>query len=77
MTTYAMQPHTLSVSGKTEKPAACVLLMHALVLSIFLMEVLLQGLAASATKRAAQTASHSVCVTVFSLSLRHTHTQAS
>lgn len=73
MTTCATQPHTLYISRKTQKPAACVLLMHALVLSVFLMGLLLKGLAASAAKHAAQTASHSVCLSFFSVSQTHSH----
>lgn len=67
-----MQPHTLYISRETQKPAVCVLLMHALVLSVFLMGVLLKGLAASAAKHAAQTASLSLSVFLSFLSLRHT-----
>ncbi len=67
-----MQPHILYICKETQKPAACVLVMRALVLSVFLMGVMLKGLAASAAKHAAQTASLSVCLSF--LSLRHTHT---
>lgn len=66
-----MQPHTLYISRETQKPAVCVLLMHALVLSVFLMGVLLKGLAASAAKHAAQTASLSLCLSFFSVSQTH------
>lgn len=66
-----MQPHTLYISRETQKPAVCVLLMHALVLSVFLMGVLLKGLAASAAKHAAQTASLCLCLSFFSVSQTH------
>lgn len=72
MAKYTMQPHILCVRKEAQKPAACVFVMHALVLSVFLMGVMLKGLAASAAKHAAQTASLSVCLSF--LSLRHTHT---
>ena len=71
MATYAMQPHVLYIWKETQKPAARVLVMHVLVLSVFQMGVMLKGLAASAAKHVAQTASFppslSVCLS-FSLS---------
>lgn len=64
-----------------QKPAACVLVTHALVLSVFLMVVMLMGLAASAAKHAAQRVSACpslVCMPfflfLFFLSQIHTHT---
>ena len=56
LATNAMQPHILYVCMEMQKPAACVLVMRVLVLSVFL-GVMLKGLAASAAKHAAQTAS--------------------
>lgn len=50
--TDAMQPYILYIC-KEQRPAACVVVMRVLVLS--LMGVMLKGLAASAAKHAAQT----------------------
>ena len=56
------------VCKERQKPTACAVVMHALVLSVFLMGVMLMGLAASAAKHAAQTAS--ACLPL-SLSVSH------
>lgn len=70
MAVYAVQSQMglLYICKEIQKPAACVLVMRVLLVSVFLMGDMLKGLTTSPAKHAKQTGSRSL-----SFFLRHKH----